>query len=289
MNSKEKELLKRQEVVGGYNPDEYKTERLYAAAKDGSKVPISLVYKKDLKRAEGNPLLLYAYGSYGASMDANFSSMNLSLLDRGFIYAIAHIRGGQEMGRDWYEQGRLMNKINTFTDYLSCAEFLIEEKFTDSSQIFAYGGSAGGLLMGAVANMKGTMFKGMIAAVPFVDVVNTMLDETIPLTTFEYREWGNPNEEAAYHYIKSYSPYDQVKAQDYPNMLITTGYHDSQVQYWEPAKWTAKLRELKTDNNLLIMDCDMEAGHGGTTGRFKRYKKRALNFAFMLKLLNIEN
>jgi oligopeptidase B len=289
MSDKSKTLLKQQEVVGGYNQEDYQTERLYASAKDGSKIPISLVYKKSLKKADGNPLLLYAYGSYGNSIDANFSSTNLSLLDRGFVYAIAHIRGGQEMGRDWYEQGRLMNKINTFTDYVDCAEYLISKKYTSTPQLFGLGGSAGGLLMGAVANSNGMLFKGLIAAVPFVDVVSTMLDETIPLTTFEYREWGNPNEEAAYHYIKSYSPYDNVEAKDYPNLLITTGYHDSQVQYWEPAKWAAKLRELKTDNNLLLLDCDMEAGHGGTTGRFKRFKKKALEFAFILNLTETEN
>ena len=287
MQSKEKTLLKQQEVVGGYNADEYQTERLYAAANDGTSIPISLVYKKSLKKETGNPLLLYAYGSYGSPIDARFSSTRLSLLDRGFIFAIAHVRGGQEMGRDWYENGRLMHKKNTFTDFINCAEFLIKEKFTDSSHLFAYGGSAGGLLMGAIANMNGMLFKGIVAAVPFVDVVTTMLDETIPLTTSEFREWGNPKEKDAYDYMKSYSPYDQVEAKDYPAMLVTTGLFDSQVQYWEPAKWVAKLRELKTDNNSLIMDCDMETGHGGASGRFKRYRRTALTYAFILDQIGV--
>ena len=282
--SKEKELKKEQEVVGGYDKSEYKTERLYATAKDGAKIPISLVYKKSLKN-DKNPVLLYAYGSYGNSLDANFSSTRLSLLDRGFVYAIAHIRGGMEMGRHWYDQGRLLNKMNTFTDYIDCAEFLIEKGFTDSNQLFAYGGSAGGLLMGAVMNIKGELFKGVVAAVPFVDVVTTMLDESIPLTTFEYKEWGNPNDSIYYHYMKSYSPYDNVQKKPYPATLVTTGYHDSQVQYWEPAKWVAKLRDYKTDSNLLLFDCDMESGHGGTTGRFKRYKRTALVYSFMLDLI----
>lgn len=287
MQSKEKTLLKQQEVVGGYNADEYQTERLYATATDGTSIPISLVYKKSLKKGTGNPLLLYAYGSYGSSIDARFSSTRLSLLDRGFVFAIAHVRGGQEMGRDWYEDGRLMHKKNTFTDFINCAEFLIKEKFTDSSYLFAYGGSAGGLLMGAIANMNGMLFRGIVAAVPFVDVVTTMLDETIPLTTSEFREWGNPKEKEAYDYMKSYSPYDQVEAKDYPAMLITTGLFDSQVQYWEPAKWVAKLRELKTDNNSLIMDCDMETGHGGASGRFKRYRRTALTYAFILDQIGV--
>ena len=287
MQSKEKTLLNQQEVVGGYNADEYQTERLYAAANDGTSIPISLVYKKSLKKETGNPLLLYAYGSYGSPIDARFSSTRLSLLDRGFIFAIAHVRGGQEMGRDWYENGRLMHKKNTFTDFINCAEFLIKEKFTDSSHLFAYGGSAGGLLMGAIANMNGMLFKGIVAAVPFVDVVTTMLDETIPLTTSEFREWGNPKEKDAYDYMKSYSPYDQVEAKDYPAMLVTTGLFDSQVQYWEPAKWVAKLRELKTDNNSLIMDCDMETGHGGASGRFKRYRRTALTYAFILDQIGV--
>ncbi|MCH7963940.1 MAG: S9 family peptidase [Bacteroidetes bacterium] len=287
MQSKEKTLLKQQEVVGGYNADEYQTERLYATAKDGTSIPISLVYKKSLKKETGNPLLLYAYGSYGSPIDARFSSTRLSLLDRGFVFAIAHVRGGQEMGRDWYENGRLMHKKNTFTDFINCAEFLIKEKFTDSSHLFAYGGSAGGLLMGAIANMNGMLFRGIVAAVPFVDVVTTMLDETIPLTTSEFREWGNPKEKDAYDYMKSYSPYDQVEAKDYPAMLVTTGLFDSQVQYWEPAKWVAKLRELKTDNNSLIMDCDMETGHGGASGRFKRYRRTALTYAFILDQIGV--
>ncbi|MDZ7766358.1 MAG: prolyl oligopeptidase family serine peptidase [Melioribacteraceae bacterium] len=222
-----------------------------------------------MKTDGDNPTLLYAYGSYGISMSPYFRSSILSLLDRGFIYAIAHIRGGQEMGRDWYEDGKLLNKMNTFTDFIDCAEYLVIENYTNTDKLFIYGGSAGGLLVGAVVNMAPQLFKGAMAAVPFVDVVTTMLDDSIPLTTFEYDEWGNPNVKEYYEYMLSYSPYDNVKEQYYPNMLITTGYHDSQVQYWEPAKWVAKLREMKTDDNLLLFDCDMESGHGGASGRFK--------------------
>ncbi len=287
MNTKEKTLLKRQEVVGGYNPEDYQSERLYATAKDGVKVPISLVYKKGLEKDGQNPLLLYGYGSYGASMDPYFSSTRLSLLDRGFVFAIAHIRGGQEMGRQWYEDGKMFKKKNTFTDFIACAEHVIDLKFTNPEKLFAEGGSAGGLLMGAVVNMRPDLFKGVIAAVPFVDVVTTMLDESIPLTTGEYDEWGNPNIKEQYEYILSYSPYDQVEAKSYPNLLVTTGLHDSQVQYWEPAKWVAKLRDLKTDNNLLLLKTDMEAGHGGKTGRFKQYKDTAFEYAFLLDLAEV--
>jgi len=289
MKTKERKLLKRQEVVGDFKPENYESKRLFATAKDGVKVPISIVYKKGLKKDGKNPLLLYGYGSYGYSMEPYFSSVRLSLLDRGFVYAIAHIRGGQEMGRSWYEDGKLLKKKNTFTDFIACGEYLVKEKFTSPDRLFAEGGSAGGLLMGAVVNMKPELFKGVIAAVPFVDVVTTMLDDTIPLTTAEYDEWGNPNIEKYYFYMKSYSPYDNVEAKDYPAMLVTTGLHDSQVQYFEPAKWVAKLRDLKTDNNLLIFDIDMESGHGGTTGRFKRYKRTALEYAFLLDLAGIKN
>jgi len=288
MNTREKKLLKQQEVVGDFNPDNYRAERLYATAKDGVKIPISLVYRKGLKKNGDNPLLLYGYGSYGASMNASFSSVRLSLLDRGFVYALAHIRGGQEMGRYWYEDGKLLKKKNTFTDFIACAEHLITEKFTSPSKLFTSGASAGGLLMGAVLNMRPDLFKGVIAGVPWVDVVTTMLDDSVPLTTSEYDEWGNPNNKEYYDYMLSYSPYDNVEAKDYPALLVTTGLHDSQVQYWEPAKWVAKLRELKTDDNILLLHTNMEAGHGGVSGRFRRYKETALEYAFMLDLIGIK-
>ncbi|MFW6131156.1 MAG: S9 family peptidase [Candidatus Aminicenantaceae bacterium] len=287
MNTQQKKLLKQQEVVGDFDPSDYRAERIYAPAKDSTKIPISLVYKKGLERNRDNPLLLYGYGSYGASMDPRFSSVRLSLLDRGFVYAMAHIRGGQEMGRYWYEEGKLLKKKNTFTDFIACAEHLIAERFTNSDKLFAMGGSAGGLLMGAVVNMRPDIFEGIIAAVPWVDVVTTMLDESIPLTTSEYDEWGDPNEKKYYEYMLSYSPYDNVKAQNYPAMLVTTGLHDSQVQYWEPAKWVAKLRHMKTDNNILLLHTNMEAGHSGASGRFRKYKITALEYAFMLHLLGI--
>ncbi len=287
MQSRQKELLKQQEVLGGYNPDDYQSERLYATSHDGVKVPISLVYKKGLQKNGKNPLVLYGYGSYGASMDAYFSSARLSLLDRGFVWAIAHIRGGEEMGRQWYEDGKLLKKKNTFYDFIACGHYLVDQKFTSPDKMFAMGGSAGGLLVGAVVNMEPALWKGVIAQVPFVDVVTTMLDESIPLTTGEYDEWGNPNEKEYYDYMLSYSPYDNVKAQDYPAMLVTTGLHDSQVQYWEPAKWVAKLREMKTDDNLLLLQTNMDFGHGGASGRFERLKETALEYAFMLKELGI--
>lgn len=288
MKTRERKLLKQQEVVGGYNPEEYQTERLWAAAEDGTQIPMSIVYKKGIKKDGNNPTMIYGYGSYGASMDPTFSSTRLSLLDRGFVYAIAHIRGGQEMGRQWYEDGKMFKKKNTFTDFIDCSEFLIEEKFTSPEKLFASGGSAGGLLMGAVVNMRPDLYKGVIAKVPFVDVVTTMEDESIPLTTGEFDEWGNPKNPESYMYMLDYSPYDQVKPQAYPNMLVTTGFHDSQVQYWEPAKWVAKLRELKTDNNTLLLRTNMETGHGGTTGRFKVYKEAAQEYAFILDLAGIK-
>jgi len=287
MTTQERTLKKQQEVVGGYEASEYQAERHFATAADGTQVPISLVYKKGVERDEDNPTLLYAYGSYGNSIDPYFSSTRLSLLDRGFVFAIAHIRGGEEMGREWYEDGKLLNKKNTFTDYIDCADYLIEQKFTNPDKLFAMGGSAGGLLMGAVINMRPELFKGVVAAVPFVDVVTTMLDESIPLTTGEFDEWGNPKNEEYYHYILSYSPYDQVEAKEYPNLMVTTGFHDSQVQYWEPAKWVAKLRYLKTDNNQLIMHCNMETGHGGASGRFARYKEVAMEYAWLMSLIDI--
>lgn len=287
MATKQRELLKQDEVLGDFDSNNYESKRLFATADDGTKIPISIVYRKGVEKNGENPTLLYGYGSYGISMSPYFRSSILSLLDRGFIYAIAHIRGGQEMGRDWYEDGKLLNKMNTFTDFIDCAEYLIDENYTSPDKLFIYGGSAGGLLIGAVVNMAPHLFKGAMAAVPFVDVVTTMLDDSIPLTTFEYDEWGNPNEKEYYQYMLSYSPYDNVKAQDYPHMLVTTGYHDSQVQYWEPAKWVAKLRDLKTDDNVLIFDCDMESGHGGASGRFKQYERTALQYAFMLDLVGI--
>ncbi len=288
MNTKEKKLMKQQEVVGGYTAGDYITERLYAKAKDGTTVPISLVYKKGFKKDGSAPLLLYGYGSYGASMDASFSSTRLSLLDRGFAFAIAHIRGGQEMGRSWYEDGKMMKKKNTFTDFIDCADFLIAGKYTSSPHLYAMGGSAGGLLMGAVVNMRPELWKGIVAQVPFVDVINTMSDASIPLTTNEYDEWGNPANKASYDYMKTYSPYDNVEKKAYPNMLVTTGLHDSQVQYFEPAKWVAKLRELKTDSNHILLFTNMEAGHGGASGRFKALRDRAREYAFLFALEGVE-
>ena len=289
METKEQVMLKQEEILDpNFSSENYTSERITVTARDGAKIPVSIVYKKGTKKSADTPLLLYSYGSYGNSSEPTFSAVRLSLLDRGFVYAIAHIRGGEEMGRDWYENGKLLKKKNTFTDFIDCAEFLVKEGYTSSNHLYAQGGSAGGLLMGAIVNMKPELWNGVVAAVPFVDVVSTMLDETIPLTTFEFDEWGNPKEKAYYDYMKSYSPYDNVEAKDYPNMLITTGYWDSQVQYWEPAKWIAKLRALKTDDNLLIMDCNMETGHGGASGRFERYKRTALTYAFMLDLENIK-
>ncbi len=284
MNTKEKKLMKQQEVVGGYDAAAYVTERLYATAKDGTVVPISLVYKKGFKKDGSAPLLLYGYGSYGASMDASFSSIRLSLLDRGFAFAIAHIRGGQEMGRKWYEDGKMLKKKNTFTDFIDCADFLIANKYTSTPHLYAMGGSAGGLLMGAVANMRPELWNGIVAQVPFVDVINTMSDASIPLTTNEYDEWGNPASKESYDYMKTYSPYDNVEKKAYPNMLVTTGLHDSQVQYFEPAKWVAKLRELKTDSNHILLYTNMEAGHGGASGRFKALRDRAREYAFLFAL-----
>jgi oligopeptidase B len=287
MNTRGKTLLKRQEVVGDFDPKNYVTERHFATVRDGTKVPISLVYRKGLEKNGDNPLLLHGYGSYGASREPTFSSVRLSLVDRGFVYAIPHIRGGSEMGRYWYEQGKLFNKKNTFYDFIDCAEYLIEKKFTNPDMLFAMGGSAGGLLMGAVVNMRPDLWKGVIAQVPWVDVITTMLDPNIPLTTSEYDEWGDPNKKEYYEYMLSYSPYDNVEVKDYPAMLVTTGLHDSQVQYFEPAKWVAKLRALKTDSNPLIFHINMEGGHGGVSGRFRRLKETALEYAFMLDLIGI--
>lgn len=284
MGSKEKKLMKQQEVLGGYNPQDYVSERLYATAGDGTRVPISIVYKKGFKKDGTAPLLLYAYGSYGISMDASFSSSRLSLLNRGFVFAIAHIRGGQEMGRAWYEDGKMMKKKNTFTDFIDCGKFLVDQKYTSKGHLYGQGGSAGGLLMGAVTNMAPDLWNGIIAQVPFVDVVNTMLDTSIPLTTNEYDEWGNPNNKEAYDYMKSYSPYENIEKKNYPNILVTTGLHDSQVQYFEPAKWVAKLRTMKTDSNVLLLHTNMNFGHGGASGRFDYLKDIALEYAFLFAL-----
>lgn len=288
MVTKEKELLKRQEVLGDFNPENYEDKRIYATAADGKKIPMSIVYRKGIELNGENPALIYGYGSYGITNDPGFSSVRLSLLDRGFVYAIAHIRGSQVYGRPWYEDGKLFNKMNTFTDFNSCSEALINQGYTNPGKLFAMGGSAGGLLMGAVINLRPELYKGVVAGVPFVDVVTTMLDESIPLTTGEYDEWGNPNEKDYYEYMLSYSPYDQVEAKAYPNLLVTTGLHDSQVQYWEPAKWVAKLRDMKTDDNLLLMYCNMDTGHGGASGRFERFRETAMEYAFMFMLLGIE-
>ena len=288
MNTRQRTLLKQEEVLGGFNPDNYVTERLYAPAPDGTLIPLSLLYRKGTKRTGGNPLLLYGYGSYGASIDAAFSSPRLSLVDRGFVYVIAHVRGGQEMGRQWYEDGKLLKKKNTFTDFIAAAEFLIREKFTAPEKLFAMGRSAGGLLMGAVANMRPDLFAGIVAEVPFVDVMTTMLDPSIPLTTGEYDEWGDPNQKGFYDYMLSYSPYDNVERKAYPAMLITGGLHDSQVQYWEPAKWAAKLRERRTDDRRILLKTNMEAGHGGASGRFRRHRETAFSYLFLLDLAGIK-
>jgi oligopeptidase B len=287
MVTKEKKVLKEDTVLGGFNKDNYESKRLWAKAADGTLVPVSIVYKKGFIQDGKAPLLLYAYGSYGASTDPGFRSTILSLLDRGFVYGLAHIRGGSEMGRYWYEDGKLLKKRNTFTDFNDCAQYLVNEKYTSSNNLFAMGVSAGGLLMGAILNLRSDLYKGVVAAVPFVDVVTTMLDETIPLTTSEWDEWGDPRKKEYYDYMLSYSPYDQVKPMNYPNIIVTTGYWDSQVQYWEPAKWVAKLRDIKTDKNKLIMDCNMTAGHGGASGRFERYRITALEYAFILDLAGI--
>lgn len=283
-NTKTKTLKKQEEIVGGYNRDTYKCERLWVTSRDGVSIPVSIVYNKDSYKKNESPLLLYGYGSYGHSIDPGFGLARLSLLDRGFAFAIAHIRGGEEMGRKWYEDGRQLHKMNTFNDFIDCGKYLVEKGVCSKDKLFAMGGSAGGLLMGAVINMEPKMWAGIVAAVPFVDVLTTMLDDTIPLTTGEYDEWGNPNIKEYYEYMAKYSPYDNVVAQDYPNMLVTTGLHDSQVQYWEPAKWVAKLRALKTDQNSLFLKTNMDAGHGGASGRFKRYDEIAFEYAFLLEL-----
>ncbi len=289
METQEKMVMKETEVLGGkFKKENYESKRVWATAADGKKIPISMVYRKGIEQNGKNPLLLYAYGSYGAIVDPYFSTTRLSLLDRGFIFAIAHIRGSEYLGRAWYEDGKLLKKKNTFTDYIDASKFLIAEKYTSPEHLYASGGSAGGLLMGAVVNMAPELYNGVVASVPFVDVVTTMLDDSIPLTTGEYDEWGNPNDKVYYDYMKSYSPYDNVEAKAYPNMLVTTGLHDSQVQYWEPAKWVAKLREMKTDTNILLLQTNMDAGHGGASGRFESLKEVAMDYAFLLDLEGIK-
>jgi len=288
MDTKDQVIVKQREVLGGFKSSDYKTHRLWAGSRDGKKIPISVVYKKGIEKNGDNPLLLYGYGSYGASMDPSFMSSVISILDRGFVFAIAHVRGGEELGRQWYEDGKLMKKQNTFNDFIDCAEFLINEKYTKADKLFAMGGSAGGLLMGAIANMRPDLFKGIIAQVPFVDVLTTMLDTSIPLTTAEYDEWGNPNDEGSYMYMKSYSPYDNIKEQVYPNMLISGGLHDSQVQYWEPAKWVARLRKMNKGDNVIYLSINMDAGHGGASGRYKSLKEKALEYAFIIDLAGLK-
>jgi len=285
MKTREKKLLKQQEVVGGFDPANYETKRLYVEARDGAEVPITMVYRKGMEKDGQNPMLLYGYGSYGSTIDPYFSASRLSLLDRGFIFVTAHIRGGQINGREWYEDGKMFKKKNTFNDFVDCADYLVDQGYTNPNLLFAQGGSAGGLLMGAITNMRPELFKGVIAAVPFVDVITTMQDESIPLTTGEFDEWGNPGADLEqYEYIKSYSPYDNVFETAYPNMLVTTGFHDSQVQYWEPAKWVAKLRDYNTGDNKILLYTDMEAGHGGASGRFKQHHETAMIYAFMIDL-----
>lgn len=285
MKDQSREIKKEQEVLGGkFDKSNYKSERIWATTGDGKKVPISLVYHKDTKLGKDTPLLQYAYGSYGYTISDGFSTTRLSLLDRGFVYALAHVRGSQYLGRQWYDDGKMLQKKNTFTDFIDCSKYLIEKGYTSASHLYAMGGSAGGLLMGAIINMNPELYNGVVAAVPFVDVVSTMLDESIPLTTGEFDEWGNPKEKKYYDYILSYSPYDQVEAKAYPNMLVTTGLHDSQVQYWEPAKWVAKLRDLKTDKNILLLKTNMDTGHGGASGRFDSLKETARDYTFFLAL-----
>jgi oligopeptidase B len=285
LNSRQKNVKKQQEVLGGFNSSDYGAKRLYVKSRDGKDVPVSLVYKKGIKLDGKNPLVLYGYGAYGISVDPNFSSMRLSLLNRGYIYAIAHVRGGQELGYSWYEDGKMLNKMHSFTDFIDCAEFLIEKKYTSPECLFAMGGSAGGLLVAAVNNMRPDLFRGVVALVPFVDIVTTMLDKSIPLTTSEFEEWGNPEDSVYYDYMLSYSPYDNVKKANYPAILVLAGLHDSQVQYWEPAKWVAKLREYNTGKNVILLQTNMQAGHGGASGRFEMYKEYALEYSFLLKLM----
>jgi oligopeptidase B len=287
METHQRKLLKRTEVLGGYDPSRYASERTFATASDGTKVPISLVYRKDLRRPGGNPLLLYGYGSYGASMPVTFTPARVSLLDRGVIYAMAHIRGGKEMGQVWHDQGKMLNKRNTFTDFIAAGDFMVAQHFTTHDQMAIQGGSAGGLLIGAVLNLRPDLCKVAVLEVPFVDVINTMLDASLPLTVQEYLEWGNPNNRTEYDYLKSYCPYTNLAAKNYPAMLVRTSLNDSQVMYWEPAKYVAKLRSLKTDSNVLLFKCNMAAGHGGSSGRYDAFRETAFAYAFVLTQLGI--
>jgi oligopeptidase B len=288
MEAKTRVLRKQTDVLGGYDPAQYVSERIFATAHDGVKVPISLVYRKDVKRGSKAPLLLYGYGSYGITTEPAFTAERLSLLNRGFVYAVAHIRGSGDLGRYWYEDGKLTKKKNTFTDFIACAEYLVAQKYTSPERLAIMGGSAGGLLMGAVLNLRPELFHTAIAKVPFVDIVNTMLDASLPLTVTEYEEWGNPNQQAAYEYIRSYSPYDNVTAKKYPNLLVTAGLNDPRVSYWEPAKWVAKLRSVKQDGNLLLLKTNMGAGHFGASGRYERFQETAFDYAFLLMTLGVE-
>ena len=288
METRERVLVKREEVLGGdFDPAHYRTERLWATARDGARVPISIVYRKGLERDGRHPLLLYGYGSYGYTIDASFASNRLSLLDRGFVYAIAHVRGGQALGRAWYDDGKLLRKKNTFTDFIDCAEHLVTQGYTSPERLYAEGASAGGLLVGAVMNMRPDLFHGFVAQVPWVDVVTTMLDDSIPLTTGEYDEWGNPNERQYYDYMLSYSPYDNLAAGDYPHLLVLTSVGDAAVQYWEPAKWVARQRTLRTGDSRLLLKTEMVAGHGGPSGRYRRYRETALVYSFLLDLAGV--
>jgi oligopeptidase B len=289
MTTKESTVLKEQQVLGGkFDKNNYTEERIWAKAADGTKIPMSIVYRKGMKKDGENPVLQYAYGSYGHTIDPYFSTSRLSLLDRGFVYVICHIRGGQYMGREWYENGKMLKKMNTFTDFIACSKHLIAQQYTSADHLYAQGGSAGGLLMGAITNLAPELYNGIVSQVPFLDVVTTMLDETIPLTTGEFDEWGNPKNKEYYDYMLSYSPYDNIEAKDYPNILITSGFHDSQVQYWEPTKYVAKMRAMKTDKNYLFLDTNMDAGHGGASGRYEALKEVAKMYAFIFDLEGIE-
>jgi len=288
MNARTRTLVKQQPVLGGFDSKNYTSERIFATAADGTKVPVSLVYRKGLKKDGKAPALLYGYGSYGIPSEPNFSSERLSLLDRGFVYAIAHIRGGSDLGKTWHDAGKMLNKRNTFSDFIAAADLLSKEKYTQPKRLAIMGGSAGGLLMGAVVNMRPDLFGAVIAKVPFVDVLSTMMDATLPLTVGEYEEWGNPADEKAYSYMRSYSPYDNVESQAFPNMLVTAGLNDPRVSYWEPAKWVAKLRAVKKDNNLLLLKTNMGAGHFGASGRYERYKETAFDYAFLFQALGVE-
>jgi oligopeptidase B len=290
MTTKESTVLKEQQVLGGkFDKNNYTEERIWAKAADGTKIPMSIVYRKGMKKDGENPVLQYAYGSYGHTIDPYFSTSRLSLLDRGFVYVICHIRGGQYMGREWYENGKMLKKMNTFTDFVACSKHLIAQKYTSADHLYAQGGSAGGLLMGAITNLAPELYNGIVSQVPFLDVVTTMLDETIPLTTGEFDEWGNPKIKEYYDYMLSYSPYDNIEAKDYPNILITSGFHDSQVQYWEPTKYVAKMRAMKTDKKYLFLDTNMDAGHGGASGRYEALKEVAKMYAFIFDLEGIED